>query len=317
MHEQKQYDEILASDIHICMDWRSVAFDWNRARAFLVTAEEGSLAAAAQSLGMTQPTLGRQVAALEREIGIDLFTRRGRGLELTPYGLKLLEHVRTMGDAANQFSLSASGKSDVIKGGVIITATELLSAFVLAPMIRTLRETEPGIEIEINSTNEERDLNRREADIAIRSFRPSQPELIAKRLCSVRGHLYAAKSYLQKLGNPQSIAELDRANFIDTEKPGRLMTLLNSQGFNLTERNFPVISNSHIVQWELVKRGVAVCATVEEIGDNEPLVERVFISDLPLITLDLWLVTHNELRANRRIRRVFDFLVSEFSDYRH
>jgi len=303
--------------MHICMDWRSITFDWNRARAFLVTAEEGSLAGAARSLGMTQPTLGRQVAALEREIGLDLFTRRGRGLELTPNGIKLLEHVRLMGDAANQFSLSASGKSDVIEGDVSITASELLSTFMLSPMIKALREMEPGIEIEINSTNEERDLNRREADIAIRNFRPTQPELIVKRLCSVRGHLYAAKSYLQQLDNPQSIEELNKANFIDTEKPGRLMTLLNSQGFNLTKQNFPVISNSHIVQWELVKQGVAISATVEEIGDNEPLVERVVISNLPLITMDLWLVTHNELKTNRRIRRVFDFLVSEFSDYQH
>jgi DNA-binding transcriptional LysR family regulator len=299
------------------MDWRSITFDWNRARAFLVTAEEGSLAGAARSLGMTQPTLGRQVAALEREIGLDLFTRRGRGLELTPNGIKLLEYVRLMGDAANQFSLSASGKSDVIEGDVSITASELLSTFMLPPMIKALRETEPGIEIEINSTNEERDLNRREADIAIRNFRPTQPELIVKRLCSVRGQLYAAKSYLQQLDNPQSIEELNKANFIDTEKPGRLMTLLNSQGFNLTKQNFPVISNSHIVQWELVKQGVAISATVEEIGDNEPLVERVVISNLPLITMDLWLVTHNELKTNRRIRRVFDFLVSEFSDYQH
>ncbi|WP_199490934.1 LysR family transcriptional regulator [Marinobacter vulgaris] len=295
------------------MDWKSITFDWNRARAFLVTAEEGSLAAAARSMGMTQPTLGRQVAALESEIGFDLFTRRGRGLELTPNGIKLLEHVRLMGDAANQFSLSASGKSDVIEGDVSITASELLSTFMLPPMIKALRELEPGIEIEIYSTNEQRDLNRREADIAIRSVRPTQPELIAKRLCSVRGHLYAAKSYLQQLGYPPSIAELNKANFIDTEKPGRLMTLLNSQGFSLTRQNFPVISNSHIVQWELVKQGMAITATVEEIGDNEPLVERVVISNLPLITIDLWIVTHNELRTNPRIRRVFDFMVSEFA----
>jgi DNA-binding transcriptional LysR family regulator len=296
------------------MDWRSITFDWNRARAFLVTAEEGSLAAAARAMGMNQPTLGRQVAALEEEIGFKLFTRRGRGLELTPNGVKLLEHVRLMGDAANQFSLSVTGKSDGIEGEVSITASELLSAFMLPPMIKRLREVEPGIEIEINATNAERDLNRREADIAIRSFRPTQLDLIAKRLCSVRGHLYAAKSYLKQLGNPKSIADLDKANYIDTEKPGRLLALLNSQGFNLTRANFPVISNSHIVQWELVKQGAAISATVEEIGDSEPLVERIALSDAPLITMDIWLVTHNELRTNPRIRRVFDFLVAEFSD---
>lgn len=296
------------------MDWRSITFDWNRARAFLVTAEEGSLAAAARAMGMNQPTLGRQVAALEKEIGFDLFTRRGRGLELTPNGIKLLEHVRLMGDAANQFSLSATGKSDVIEGEVSITASELLSTFMLPPMIKTLREVEPGIEITINSTNDESDLNRREADIAIRNFRPTQPELIAKRLCGIRGHLYAAKSYLKQLGDPSCIADLNKANFIDIEKQGRLLALLNSQGFALTKENFPVTSNSHIVQWELVKQGVAISATLEEIGDTEPLVERVVISDAPLISGDLWLVTHSELRTNRRIRRVFDFLVSEFSD---
>ena len=301
--------------MHLCMDWTSITFDWNRARAFLVTAEEGSLAAAARSMGMTQPTLGRQVAALEREIGFDLFTRQGRGLELTPNGIKLLEHVRLMGQAANQFSLSASGKSDAIEGDVSITASELFSTFLLSPVIKKLRELEPGIEIKIFSTNEERNLNRREADIAIRSVRPTQPELIAKKLCRVRGHLYIAKSYLQQLGNPPSIAELNKANYIDTESPGRLMALLNSQGLSLSKNNFPVIANSHIVQWELVKRGVAISATIEAIGDNEPLVERISISDLPLVTVDLWLVTHNELRTNRRIRRVFDFLVSEFSDY--
>lgn len=297
------------------MDWKSITFDWNRARAFLVTAEEGSLAAAARSMGMTQPTLGRQVAALENEIGFDLFTRRGRGLELTPNGIKLLGHVRLMGDAANQFSLSASGKSDEIEGDVSITASELFSTFMLPPMIKALRELEPGIKIEIYSTNEQRDLNRREADIAIRSVRPTQPELIAKKLCSVRAHLYAAKSYLSQLGDPPSIDELNQAYFIDTENPGRLMELLNSAGLTLDRQNFPITSNSHMVQWELVKQGAAITATVEEIGDSEPLVERIAISDAPLITIDLWVVTHSELRTNRRIRRVFDFLVSAFADY--
>ena len=75
------------------MDWRSVKFDWNQARAFLVTVEEGSLSAAARALGLTQPTLSRQVDALARAIGVVLFERVGRGLVLTPSGLKLLDHV--------------------------------------------------------------------------------------------------------------------------------------------------------------------------------------------------------------------------------
>ena len=195
------------------MDWKSVKFDWNRARAFLVTAEEGSLAAAARALDMNQPTLGRQVAALEKELGVDLFNRGGRGLELTPNGMKLVEHVRAMGDAANRFSLSATGQSHVVEGNICITSTELLATFVLPPMIQKLRQVEPGIEIEIISTNDESNLNRREADIAIRTFRPSQLELIVKKLHDVKGHLYAATTYLERLGNPKSFAELNSANF--------------------------------------------------------------------------------------------------------
>src|SRR3954469_2836595 len=101
--------------MRFCMDWRSVKFDWNRARAFLVTAEEGSLSAAARALGMAQPTLGRQVSALEEELGVVLFERIGRGLTLTAGGLDLLDHVRTMGEAANRVSLTASGQSQTIE----------------------------------------------------------------------------------------------------------------------------------------------------------------------------------------------------------
>lgn len=299
------------------MDWRSVKFDWNRARAFLVTAEEGSLAAAARALDMTQPTLGRQVAALEKELGVDLFNRRGRGLELTPNGMNLVEHVRAMGDAANRFSLSATGKSDAVEGSICITSTELLAAFVLPPMIQKLRQAEPGIEVEIISTNDESNLNRREADIAIRSFRPSQPELIAKKLSDVRGHLYAATSYLKRLGNPKSIAELNNANFIDFEKSGRLLSLLNSRGFELGIHNFPVVTRNHIVQWELVKLGVAICGMPETIGDPEPLVERLVIPGFAPIEAELWIVTHQELRTSRRVRTVFDFFVSEFTKSLH
>lgn len=301
--------------MRICMDWRSIKFDWNRARAFLVTAEEGSLAAAARALDMTQPTLGRQVAALEQEIGVDLFSRRGRGLELTPNGIKLVEHVKAMGEAANRFSLLATGESDLIEGNICITTTELLAKFILPSMILKLRQLEPGIEIEIISTNEESNLNRREADIAIRSFRPTQPELIVKKLCDVKGHLYAATSYLESLGHPTSIAELNNANFIDVEKSGRLLSLLNAKGFDLSTRNFPVVTKDHIVQWELVKLGGAITGMLERIGDSEPLVERVVIPEFSPITAELWIVTHKELRMNRRVRTVFDFLVSEFSNY--
>ena len=186
------------------MDWNSVRFDWNRARAFLVTAEEGSLSAAARALGMTQPTLGRQVRALEEELGIVLFERIGRGLTLTAGGLDLLDQVREMGESANRVSLSASGQSQTIEGSICITASEVISAFLLPPVLARLRRMHPGVEIKLVATNAVRDLRRREADIAIRSARPTDPNLVATRLRDTPARLYATPSYLKRIGNPTS-----------------------------------------------------------------------------------------------------------------
>jgi DNA-binding transcriptional LysR family regulator len=104
------------------MNWNDVAFDWNQVRAFLVASEEGSLSAAARALNQTQPTLSRQVTGLEQSLGVILFERGHRKLQLTAAGLELLEHVRVMGEAANRVSLAASGQSQAIEGRVRITA---------------------------------------------------------------------------------------------------------------------------------------------------------------------------------------------------
>ncbi len=174
-------DQFLCFDMHICIDWRSVKFDWNKARAFLITAKEGSLSAASRALGMAQPTLGRQVDGLEQELGIVLFERVGRGLKLTPSGLELLTHVRDIGEAAGRVSMTALGQSQALEGTISISASETYAAVLLPPIVAKLRVLEPGIQVEIVVANHASDLRRREADIAIRNFRPTEPDLIAKR----------------------------------------------------------------------------------------------------------------------------------------
>lgn len=294
------------------MDWRSVDFDWNRARAFLVTAEEGSLSAAARALSMTQPTLGRQVAALEAELGVVLFERGGRGLELTPSGLDLLEHVRAMGNAASHLSLTASGQSTSVEGSICITATEVTAAFVLPPILARLRRLEPRIEIELVASNSTSDLKRREADIAVRAFRPTQPDLVGRRVQDMNFNLYAATGYLRRLGNPTSPKDFDGADFLGISKQNIPIEALNARGFSLTLRNFPVITEHHLVQWELVKHGLGIGFMTEEVGDAEARVERA-LPCLDPFPVEVWLVAHRELKTSRRVRTVFDFLVSELS----
>lgn len=296
--------------IHICMDWRSIKFDWNRARAFLVTAEEGSFSAAARALGMTQPTLGRQVTALEEELNIALFERVGTGLMLTPSGLELVEHVRAMGEAANRVSLTASGQSQNIEGNISISVSEVLAVFWLPSIIAKLRQQEPKITVELIVTNQTSDLTRREADIAIRNFRPTQPELIAKKIKDVSARLYATPQYLKSINHPKLPSDLDSANFISFGDTSMIINGFNTIGLNLTKKNFPILTGNYIAHWELVKQSLGIGIMPEDIGDAEPLVQRALPSLEP-INFPIWLTTHRELNTSRRVRVVFDLLASE------
>ena len=132
------------------MDWRKFAFDWNRARAFLVTAEEGSFSAAARALGQSQPTLGRQVSALEEELGVALFERVGHGLVLTETGLELVEQVRQMSEAAARFSLIAAGQSQSVDGLVRVAASQAVTGHLLGPVLETFVVAQLRAELDTN-----------------------------------------------------------------------------------------------------------------------------------------------------------------------
>tara|TARA_R110002051_G_scaffold36609_2_gene79290 strand:+ start:5812 stop:6702 length:891 start_codon:yes stop_codon:yes gene_type:complete len=292
------------------MDWRSVKFDWNKARAFLVTAEEGSLSAAARALGMAQPTLGRQVDGLEQELGIVLFERVGRGLTLTPSGLELLEHVRDMGEAAGRVSLTALGQSQALEGTICISASETYAVVLLPPIIAKLRIMEPGIQVEIVVANHASDLRRREADIAIRNFRPTEPDLIAKKIGDADAVLYATPDYIAKIGSPTKPYDLRHAEFVNMDHGGMMLKGLNALGLGLTEANFPLLTESYLVMWELVRQGAAIGILDAHIGDADPVVRRV-LPDLEPLVFPIWLVSHRELTTSRRIRRVYDFLAEE------
>ena len=215
-----------------------------------------------------------------------------------------------MGEAATQFSLSASGKSESLEGVVTISATEVMAVFVLPPVIAKLYQRRPEIKIEIISSNDASDLKRREADIAIRAFRPTQPELIAKKLRNLYYHLYATPTYLETIGSPRTYKSLSKGKFIGFDQSPRFIDLLNEEGMELSPDNFSAYSQSSLSNWALVKQGLGIGVMQEEIGDNEPLVKRALSKD-KFKPGEIWLVAHRELRANRRIRFVFDFLSNE------
>lgn len=290
------------------MNWKSLKFDWNYTRAFLVTAEEGTLSAAAKALGMTQPTLSRQVSALEEEMGTMLFERVGQRLVLTNSGMELLEHARSMGNAALLFALTARGQSQQIEGTVIISAGELDAVFRLPKIIAKLRQQEPGINIEVVVTNESSDLKRREADIAIRNFRPTQNDLIAKKLGTEVIWLYGTSNYVQQLPLISQTSELSKTQIIGFDQSSGVSDVLNQKGWDLTSKNFKLVTSFQLLQLELCKEDLGLIFFPEIMGDREPNLVRAYEHMGPALELPVWLVCHQELRTNLRVRRVFDFI---------
>lgn len=285
--------------------------DWTHIRAFLATADSGSLSAAARQLNLTQPTLSRQVAALEADLGVMLFERLGRSLALTNAGRELLPHGRKMVEGANGLSLAASAQVQSIEGTIRITASDVMSAFVLPPVLQKLRQQAPRLTIDIVAANDIRDLMRREADIAIRHVRPDQPELIARLVQEASAHFYAAPSYLARRGHPETLSGLSDHDFVNFGDTQRSIEFLAPLGIHLTEENFRIGSNSGLAAWELVQQGFGIGAMADDVAKHSSRVERL-LTEHPPIRFPIWLTTHRELHTSRRIRLVYDLLAEFF-----
>jgi DNA-binding transcriptional LysR family regulator len=295
------------------MDWTTVAFDWNHARTFLAIAETGSLSAAARALKQTQPTMGRQLNALESELGLVLFERVGRGLELTPTGKSLAQHVGAMRDAAAHVSMAASGRSDLIEGPIAITASDISSAYLLPPIFAELTKLAPKLHINIIAANDLRDLLRREADIAIRHVRPTEPELIARLVANASGRLVCAQSYIDRCGTPTDIADLSNHEFISFGDPQQTIDYLHNMDIHLTKQNFKIRCDNGVVSWEMVRAGMGLAFMDSRVIEKFPDLVHA-LPDLAPIEYPIWLTTHRELHTSQKIRLVYDLLAKMIPD---
>lgn len=285
--------------------------DWNRARAFLTTAEAGSLSAAAKELGLTQPTLSRQVAALEAELGVTLFERVGKKLVLTETGASLVKHVRAMGEAAIAMTFAASGHSQAIEGRVSISATDAYAAYILPEIVERIRRDAPQITLVIISCNSLSDLRRREADIAIRHVRPDEDDLIGRLVRESTAHFYASRSWLSRNRCPECVEDIAPYDLIRYEDE-RFVEFMRGVGVHVAEDGFRLVSENAVAVWEMVKRGLGIGLMSREIAQRTEGVVELF-PGTELIRFPVWLVTHRELRTSRRIRLVYDILAEELT----
>lgn len=283
--------------------------DWTLLRSFLAVVDTGSLSAAAARIGTTQPTLGRHIRELEGVLGVSLFRRSVRGLDPTEAALGLVDDVRTMGAAADSLALKAQGKAETLEGTVRVTASQIVASFVLPEMVATLRRAEPLIQIEIVASDLSQNLLRRDADIALRMFDPTQNALIARRLGETPLGLYGTQDYLDRKGRPKVLSDLMQHDVIGFDRAEDIIKGYARYGFNVTRHHFPLRCDDQVVGWQLMNVGAGLGFTQVRLAQTQTHLERVddrIGMDLP--ALPVWLVMHEEVRSNARIRRVADFL---------
>lgn len=285
--------------------------DWNALKAFLIAAREGSFSKAANQLGVTQPTLSRQIFNLESELNVTLFERLSTGLKLTDAGSRLLDFVAPMAPTAQNFSLAVAGLTESLEGEVSLSVSEIDALFRLPELIEFIHQQAPSIQLTIHVSNKASNLKQRDADIALRSFRPSEPDLIAKKLTDEPIWFYGTPNYLAKYGHPTQREQIQTMQIIGFERNLTLINHLNSLEWPVAESNFNLVTSFQGLQWELVKRGLALGFFPQAIGDQEPSLTKAFFPLGPVMVLPLWLVTHRELRTSPRINRVFQ-LISEW-----
>ena len=281
--------------------------EWGLLRSFIAVVEAGSLSTAAKRTGTTQPTLSRHIRELEAALSVRLFTRSVRGLDPTDAALSLIDDARAMSNAAEALVLKAQGRSQRLIGTVRITASVVVANLLLPPILAAFRETEPDIQIELVASDLAQNLLRRDADIALRMFDPTQNALIARRLGDTPLGLFGARAFIRRGSPIRTVTDMLTRGVIGFDRGDGILKAFAAQGHPVTRENFPVRCDDQMVYWNLLLAGAGLGFTQVLLASRHPELERVEVG-LRLPVLPVWLVMHEEVRGNARIRRVADFV---------
>jgi DNA-binding transcriptional LysR family regulator len=288
--------------------------DWDLLRSFLGVVRHGSLSAAARALGLTQPTLGRHIAALESALGVGLFARAPQGLVPTPAAEGLVAHAEAMEAAARALVRAASGEAEETRGAVRLTASEMIGAEVLPAILAGFREVHPRIDIELVLSNRNQDLSRRDADIAVRMVRPTQQALVAKKLGSVVIGLYAHRRYLARHGTPKRIEDLADHALIGFDRDDQAFRALGTGGLDVRREIFAFRTDDDLAQLAALRAGFGIGGAQAPIAARDPELVAVLPGAIGF-RLEMWLAMHEDLRRSRRVRLLYDHLAHALGRY--
>ncbi len=286
---------------------------WDLYRSLLAVIDSGSLSGAARKLGLSQPTIGRHIEALESGLGAPLFTRSAGGLQPTEAALALRPHAEAMAAAAEAIVRTASGENEAVRGVIRITASDIVGVEVLPPILTGFHEQYPEVSIEMALSNRQEDLIRREADIAVRMARPTQGALTARRIGSAPVRLYAHRRYIEAHGVPD---RLDAPGFsaIGFDRDLQTQRSLEERQLPLSREFFAFRSDGDLAQLAALRAGFGIGACQTGIARRDvnliPVLQDQFRFDM-----EVWVAMHEDLKTSRRMRLMFDWLADGLGEY--
>lgn len=286
---------------------------WDLYLAFLAVMRGGSLSAASRSLSVAQPTVRRQVEALEEALGVVLFTRAPNGLVPTEVAHATLPYAESMAATAKALVRSVSGPAAEERGTVRVTTSEVVGAEVMPAILVALSRAHPQVQVELALSNRNQDLLRRDADVAVRMVAPTQAALVARRACAIPLGLFATEDYLSRHPPPSRLAQLRDHVLIGSDRDRGIADALAAAGLAVTPRDFTLRTDSDLAALAALRAGLGIGVCQLPIAGRSPGLRRV----LPALAFELeaWVVMHEDLRQVRRVRTVFDHIVTQLAAY--
>jgi DNA-binding transcriptional LysR family regulator len=286
----------------------SVEPAWDLYRSFLAVLRLGSLSAAARSLGLTQPTIGRHIASLQRALGDRaLFTRSQLGLLPTEAAHKLRPHAENMAAAAAAFVRTGSANVEETGGVIRLAAANVTGVEVLPEILSDFRAEFPAVVIELSLSNQMADLLRRDADLAVRMARPQQKALLAKRVGKVALMFYAHRRYLERYGYPDRLEDLPSHSLIGFDRIVPSAEFLKAAPLPVTRELFAFRCDNDLAQLAALRAGFGIGLCQTGIARRDPNLLPLFGTRYK-VELEMWIVMHNDLRRSLHIRALFDYL---------
>ena len=286
--------------------------NWSDLPVFLAVIKSGNLSSAAQSLNLSQPTVGRRISALEEQMGTPLLEKTSSGLEPTEMGIAVLDHIQRMEYEAEAITRTTAAQEQTLAGDITISASQGIGDVWLPAVLEEIHQQYPEINFKIDVNAEPVNLAKREADIALRWKGPgNQNSLIARKVITTGFGLYASKNYLQKNGRPLNMQDLEEHTGLSIQfsrnSDGNPNWPVNLTVFQVPPKKIALVSNSFRTHEVAIEGGFGIGSLAHIQAAHLENVERVLPDYESFV--DLWIVAHDDLSRNKRIRLVFDFLI--------